>query len=551
MVRASAFGGIRADGTTGTSRECPSAASVAGIDRAPDRERQEQRALPRRTAHASTFVNIRTDSASGLACTVRYGGCASGLARAFQYVRRKRRRLRHYRLHANRCFKISADASCASHRRGGGSDIFCECERVRQWRGRFRHRKSRETVLLNSYAAGIYGGSRAAHPASNSSGIALAFQGFRHHSRGLRACRISGVSAQAAVSGRSDTDSATAVLAQAAIAASGSRPGAKGARQQPTGPNKPASNAPATVFSPTTVTVPLLDVKDTGASAVAEAPVNTVKPAVNQTANADATAEVSHPPAVANAPLAPDIEMAFAVRVQPAPPAGAEPSAAQVPLQHEIAASAQPSLKKIAETDAAAQTVVQPAAGGAASFLASYGNSFTHAETAAPATTPPPTVASSAPAKPIEARVETPKSGTVPLKDISLQVAQSGNQKVEVRLVQQSGELRVAVHTADPDLAHGLQQGLSDLVGRLQDSGSHAEAWRPGASTIQSGPAFESRTSPGGSQTDDSRSYSGGSHQQQDERRQNQSQRPGWVEELESSITGGEQSQGATYGIGS
>jgi hypothetical protein len=354
------------------------------------------------------------------------------------------------------------------------------------------------------------------------------------------------------VSGQSDTDSGTAGLAQAALAASGSRPGAKDARQQPTGPNKPASTAPATLFFPTTVAVPLPDMKDAGASAVAEPPANTAKQPVNQTANADSASEISHPPAPASAPPAPDIEMAFAVRVQPEAAGSAGPSATQLPLQHETAPSAQPSLKKIAETDTADQTVVQPAAGSAASFLASYGNSFAHAETAAPATTTPPSVASAAPAKPIEAQVsETPKSGAVPLKDISLQVAQSGNQKVEVRLVQQSGELRVAVHTADPDLAHGLQQGLSDLVGRLQDGGSHAEAWRPGGSTIQSGPAFESRTSPGGSQTDDSQSYSGGSHQQQDERRQNQSQRPGWVEELESSITGGEQTQGATYGIGS
>ena len=73
-----------------------------------------------------------------------------------------------------------------------------------------------------------------------------------------------------------------------------------------------------------------------------------------------------------------------------------------------------------------------------------------------------------------------PKPATVPLKDISLQVAQPGAQKVEVRVVQQSGELRVAVRTGDSDLAHGLQQGLSDLVGRLQENGFRAEAWRPG-----------------------------------------------------------------------
>jgi hypothetical protein len=144
-----------------------------------------------------------------------------------------------------------------------------------------------------------------------------------------------------------------------------------------------------------------------------------------------------------------------------------------------------------------------------------------------------------------------PKSAAVPLKDISLQVAQPGAQKVEVRVVQQSGELRVAVRTGDSDLAHGLQQGLSDLVGRLQEDGFRAEAWRPG-STVASTPVLESRTNSGASQNGDGQSYSGGSHQRgEGERRQGQFQRPGWVEELENSTGGGEQSQGASYGIGS
>jgi hypothetical protein len=158
------------------------------------------------------------------------------------------------------------------------------------------------------------------------------------------------------------------------------------------------------------------------------------------------------------------------------------------------------------------------------------------------------------PPNPVEAQwvpQTQPKSATVPLRDISLQVAQSGAQKVEIRVVQQSGELRVAVRTGDSDLAHGLQQGLSDLVGRLQETGFRAEAWRPGGSTVQSTPVLESRTSHGASPNGDSQSYSGGSRQQEGERRQNQPQRPGWVEELDSSITSGDQPQGASYGNGS
>ena len=339
-------------------------------------------------------------------------------------------------------------------------------------------------------------------------------------------------------------------FAQAMLVAGGSRRNAKDTRQQPKEQDKRAVPAPIAISMPTPLAPPLPDGEDARANA-AESPEDTAEPGVNQSANADSAPEVSNPPAPANPPLAPDVEMAFAVRVQPAAPAGAEPGASPLPLQRETAASAQPLPKKTSENSTADQTVVQPMAASTGSFLGSHGQSFAQAEAAAPPSAA--AVAPVAPSKPVEAKVlETPpKPAAVPLKDISLQVAQSGNQGVEVRLTQQSGELRVAVRTADSELAHGLQQGLSDLVGRLQENGSRAEAWRPGGPVVQSGPVLESRSSPGGSQKDDSQSHSGGSPQQQDGRRQSHSQRPAWVEELESSITGGEQSQGATYGIGS
>jgi len=343
---------------------------------------------------------------------------------------------------------------------------------------------------------------------------------------------------------------AAAGFAQAMLVAGGSRRNAKDTRQQPKEQDKRAVPAPIAISMPTPLAPPLPDGEDARANA-AESPEDTAEPGVSQSANADSAPEISNPPALANPPLAPDVEMAFAVRVQPAAPTGAEPGVSQLPLQRETAASAQPLPKKTNDNGTVDQTVVQPMAASTGSLLGSHGQSFAQAETAAPPSAA--AVAPVAPSKPVEAKVlETPpKPAAVPLKDISLQVAQSGNQGVEVRLTQQSGELRVAVRTSDSELAHGLQQGLSDLVGRLQENGSRAEAWRPGGPVVQPGPVFESRSSPGGSQKDDSQSYSGGSQQQQDGRRQSHSQRPAWVEELESSITGGEQSQGATYGIGS
>jgi hypothetical protein len=333
------------------------------------------------------------------------------------------------------------------------------------------------------------------------------------------------------------------------LVAAGSRRSAKDARQQPKEQDKRAVPAPVTL--PLPIAPAPLDGEAAQANLAGESPAETDKPAVNQTANADSAPEISNPPAPASTPLAQKVEMAFAVRVQPGQAASAEPTASQLPLQRETAASMQPLPKKTTENDTADQTVVQPVAAGAGSFLTSHGQSFAQAEAAAPPSAAPAAPAS--PVKPTEAKVlETPpKPAAVPLKDISVQVGQSEGQKVEVHLTQQTGEIRVAVRTGDSELAHGLQQGLSDLVGRLQENGSRAEAWRPGGSAVQSGPVFESRSSPSGSQKDGSQSYSGGSDQQQDGRRQSHSQRPAWVEELENSITGGDQSQGATYGIGS
>jgi hypothetical protein len=256
-------------------------------------------------------------------------------------------------------------------------------------------------------------------------------------------------------------------------------------------------------------------------------------------------------------PAAPSGDLAFAARVQTAPTQNVEAAAQPRPLKNETASTEQSLPKKAGEKDAEEPTLVQPVAAGADASLMSQGqHAYANAElpappTAAPAASPTP---AAAPAPPVEPKVFEPQAKPAGgLKDISLQVSQPGNQKVEVRMVQRLGELHVAVRTGDSELAHGLQQGLPDLVGRLQDNGFRAETWRPGGAAVQAGPVFEARTSPGGSQNNDSHAYSGGSQQQAGERRQNQSQRPAWVEELESTVAGAQQSQaqGVTYGIGS
>jgi len=146
------------------------------------------------------------------------------------------------------------------------------------------------------------------------------------------------------------------------------------------------------------------------------------------------------------------------------------------------------------------------------------------------------------------AAVATPEpvtagNGPQPLKDLSIQIASAGAEKVQLRFVQQQGELHVAVRTADSGMAHGLQQGLPELVTKLQDGGYRTETWKPAdAVTPAAVKAAETQTQSNSSRQGDSGSSSGWSQQESGQRNRNQSDRPRWVEDLESSMRSGEQS---------
>jgi hypothetical protein len=143
-----------------------------------------------------------------------------------------------------------------------------------------------------------------------------------------------------------------------------------------------------------------------------------------------------------------------------------------------------------------------------------------------------------------------PKAAT-PLKDISLQVSQPGKERVDIRVVQQGSEVHVSVHSGDASLNSGLRQGLSDLQSKLEENGYRSETWRPGASAAPLAPAPAAQASPNQSRGGDGQPQQGGSQQESGRRNQNQSNQPRWVEELESSLTGGEKSSGGFYGFSS
>ena len=99
-----------------------------------------------------------------------------------------------------------------------------------------------------------------------------------------------------------------------------------------------------------------------------------------------------------------------------------------------------------------------------------------------------PAANESAAAKPVRpqdlmegaAKPEAPKAPVV--RDMKFEVA-GGQQRVEVRLSERAGEVKMTVRTADEPLANTLRENLPTLSARLAESGFKSEAWRPAASS--------------------------------------------------------------------
>jgi hypothetical protein len=96
-----------------------------------------------------------------------------------------------------------------------------------------------------------------------------------------------------------------------------------------------------------------------------------------------------------------------------------------------------------------------------------------------------PDSAAAKPVRPQDAAESAPKPDAVkgPLvRDMKLEVT-GGQQRVEVRLSERAGEVKMTVRTADESLASTLRENLPTLSSRLAESGFKSEAWRPAASS--------------------------------------------------------------------
>jgi hypothetical protein len=68
------------------------------------------------------------------------------------------------------------------------------------------------------------------------------------------------------------------------------------------------------------------------------------------------------------------------------------------------------------------------------------------------------------------------------VRDMKFEVT-GGQQRVEVRLSERAGEVKMTVRTADEPLANTLRENLPVLSARLAESGFKSEAWHPAASS--------------------------------------------------------------------
>jgi hypothetical protein len=145
-----------------------------------------------------------------------------------------------------------------------------------------------------------------------------------------------------------------------------------------------------------------------------------------------------------------------------------------------------------------------------------------------------PTVAASHDA--IPARPEVPAA---PMKDISVRIQTDHGENVDVRILHRAGDVQIAVKSADGDTTQGLRHGLSELSDRLNASGFHAETWHPGQPAMAAETTADSGNSQHSQQQSqgDSQSHSGWSQQNSGQHDDNHSNRPRWIEELESNIS--------------
>jgi hypothetical protein len=283
-------------------------------------------------------------------------------------------------------------------------------------------------------------------------------------------------------------------------------------------------------------------------------PVRTDTPAAaTDPFNSDADSKAATLPAEATKPLvATADQLAFAANVQLAKPQATQRHAAPVQTQpvhsgpvHTESQSEQQqhSSHKDADPqfstkpgDTAAKPAVRPVH-ASSTFEVAPTVSEEPVSAAKPGLTGSPRPTSAAAAAAEDLTPTRPEVPAAPMKDISVRIQSEQGENVDIRILHRAGDVQIAVTSASGETTQGLRHGLSELSDRLNATGFHAETWHPGQTVTAADNTADSGNSQQQQSQGDSQSHSGWSQQQGGRRDDNQSNRPRWIEELESNIS--------------
>jgi len=130
-------------------------------------------------------------------------------------------------------------------------------------------------------------------------------------------------------------------------------------------------------------------------------------------------------------------------------------------------------------------------------------------------------------AKAAEPDVDPTSVPVEPARQIHVQVAGAGNQRVDLRVIERDGTMSVSIRAADPNLSRTLQEHMPELTTRLEAEHFHTETWVP-RSNASSSSSFEQGSS------DSNAGYSAGGDGSGRQDGGQQDTKPDWVDELES-----------------
>lgn len=114
---------------------------------------------------------------------------------------------------------------------------------------------------------------------------------------------------------------------------------------------------------------------------------------------------------------------------------------------------------------------------------------------------------------------------SLPVNEISVQIAASNQVAASVRVVDRGGELRVSVRASDTQLAASLRTDVEQLASRLNSVGWNAEIWKPQKAMNERQGSPETEPAPSGQSA---------SNQKDARERDRKQQSPEWAEEFES-----------------